>query len=78
MDEALARLVEQVQAARAEKALLDIRGVGPARRRALLERFGSLAGVRSASLEELKQVDGVSDAMAARIHEAVHKEDAGR
>jgi len=56
-------------------ALLDIPGVGPTRRRALLERFGSLAGVRSASLEELKQVDGVSDAMAARIHEAVHKED---
>ncbi len=55
-------------------ALLEIPGVGPARRRALLEKFGSLAGVKSASLEELKQVEGVSDAMASRIHDAVHKD----
>jgi excinuclease ABC subunit C len=51
--------------------LLDIPGVGPARRRALLERFGSLAGVKSATVEELKLVDGVSDAMAQRIHSAL-------
>ena len=33
--------------------LLDIPGIGPGRRRALLERFGSLAGVRSATAAEL-------------------------
>jgi excinuclease UvrABC nuclease subunit len=33
--------------------LLRIPGVGPARRRLLLERFGSLAGVRSASAAEI-------------------------
>ncbi len=48
-------------------ALLDIPGVGPARRRALLERFGSLAGVKSATVAELKQVEGISDQMAERI-----------
>jgi excinuclease ABC subunit C len=52
-------------------ALLEIPGVGPSRRRALLERFGSLAGVRSASLDELKAVPGISDALAHRIAEAL-------
>ncbi|HEX6434882.1 MAG TPA: excinuclease ABC subunit UvrC, partial [Gemmatimonadales bacterium] len=33
--------------------LLTIPGIGPAKRRRLLERFGSLAGVRSASVAEL-------------------------
>ena len=47
--------------------LLNIPGVGPARRRALLERFGSLAGVRLASVEELTAVPGVSARLAERI-----------
>jgi excinuclease ABC subunit C len=47
--------------------LLNIPGVGPSRRRALLERFGSLAGVRSASREELATVPGVSTQLAERI-----------
>jgi excinuclease ABC subunit C len=49
--------------------LLQIPGVGPARRRALLERFGSLAGVRSASLTELTSVPGISAGLAERIHQ---------
>ncbi len=56
-------------------ALLEIPGVGPGRRRALLERFGSLAGVRSATLDELRQVTGISHAMAQRIHDALHRGD---
>lgn len=55
-------------------ALLEIPGVGPSRRRALLEQFGSLAGVKSASVEELKQVPGISDAMAQRIVEHLHRD----
>jgi len=49
--------------------LLDIPGVGPTRRRRLLERFGSLAGVRSATAGELATVPGLSIAMAERILE---------
>jgi excinuclease ABC subunit C len=49
--------------------LLSIPGVGPAKRRRLLERFGSLAGVRSASPAELASVPGFSPRLAERILE---------
>jgi excinuclease ABC subunit C len=49
--------------------LLSIPGVGPTRRRRLLERFGSLAGVRSASASELASVPGFSARLAERILE---------
>jgi excinuclease ABC subunit C len=47
--------------------LLNIPGVGPTRRRALLERFGSLAGVRLASAGEIATVPGFSRTLAERI-----------
>jgi len=49
--------------------LLQVPGVGPARRRALLERFGSLAGVRSASVAEIAALPGFSARLAERILE---------
>ena len=50
-------------------ALLEIPGVGPSRRRALIERFGSLAGVKSASVAELTKLPGISTTLALRIAE---------
>jgi excinuclease ABC subunit C len=47
--------------------LLDIAGVGPGRRRALLQRFGSLAGVRLATPEEIAALPGFSVKLAERI-----------
>jgi excinuclease ABC subunit C len=49
----------------------DVPGVGPRRRKALLETFGSLAGVRRASREELTSVVGgkVADALLAYFTE---------
>jgi excinuclease ABC subunit C len=53
--------------------LLNIPGVGPRRRRLLLERFGSLAGVRSASVSELATVPGFSTRLAERILSHLHE-----
>lgn len=47
--------------------LLSIPGIGPTKRRRLLERFGSLAGVKSASVAELASVPGFSTRLAERI-----------
>jgi excinuclease ABC subunit C len=47
--------------------LLSIPGIGPTKRRLLLERFGSLAGVRSASVAELASLPGFSQRQAERI-----------
>ena len=47
--------------------LLNIPGVGPSRRRMLLERFGSLAGVKIASPEEIASLPGFSTKLADRI-----------
>jgi len=48
-------------------ALERVSGVGPNRRRALLTRFGSVKGVREASLEDLTSVPGISRPIAERI-----------
>jgi excinuclease ABC subunit C len=44
--------------------LAGIRGIGPSRQRALLRRFGSLAGVRAASEEDLAATTGFSARLA--------------
>jgi excinuclease ABC subunit C len=49
--------------------LLTIPGVGPNRRRKLLERFGSVAGVRTATREEIASLPGFSRTLAERILE---------
>jgi len=50
----------------------EIDGVGPARKRALLDRFGSARGVARAALSELELVDGVSKELAKRIYDYFH------
>ena len=47
--------------------LLEIPGVGPSRRRALLTAFGSVQGVKDAGLDAISQVPGFSRALATRV-----------
>jgi len=52
-------------------SLEDIPGVGPARKKALLKHFGSLKKIREATLEELKQVPGLSESLAETIYQVL-------
>jgi len=58
---------------RIRSRLDSIAGVGPAKRKALLRRFGSVQGVSKASPEELAVVPGIGDALARVIHEALRE-----
>jgi excinuclease ABC subunit C len=63
--------------AAARTSMFDqLEGVGPARRRALLQHFGSAERVAAATREELEGVPGVPARTARRIYEQLHK--AGR
>lgn len=47
--------------------LVDIPGIGPKRKQALLKRFGSLDGIRNASVEELASVPGMTRKAAEEL-----------
>lgn len=47
----------------------EVPGVGPKRKKALLRRFGSVARIREASLEELLSVEGITEKVAQAIKE---------
>lgn len=53
-------------------AISDIPGIGPARRKLLLNHFGSLKKARAATLEELVATPGLPRETARRLHTALH------
>ena len=56
------------------RSLLDqIDGIGSIRKRALLNHFGSARAVESASLDEIKSVDGVEEKVAKKIYNFFHE-----
>ena len=59
-------------AARFEQVLKPIAGVGPAKRQAIYQHFGTYRKLRAASVDKLVEVPGVSRALAERIHQALH------
>ena len=50
-------------------ALDEVPGIGASRKRALLHHFGSARAVGAATLEDIKSVAGISDALAQKIHD---------
>lgn len=53
--------------------LETIPGLGPRRRRALLQRFGGLQGIARAGVEDLQRTEGISRALAERIYGHFHE-----
>jgi excinuclease ABC subunit C len=51
----------------------ELPGVGPARKRALLNHFGSPDAIVTASREELEAVPGISGKLARELHRELHK-----
>lgn len=58
--------------ARLQSGLESIEGLGPAKRRALLQQFGGLAQLKRAPIEDLQKVKGISRQLAERIHAYFH------
>jgi excinuclease ABC subunit C len=50
-------------------------GIGPKRRKALIEAFRSYDGVKKATIEELSKVDGMSNSSAEALHNWLHAQD---
>ncbi len=56
-----------------QSSLDQIEGIGSIRKRALLNHFGSARAVESASLDEIKSVEGVEEKVAKKIYNFFHE-----
>ena len=48
-----------------------VRGIGPKRKRMLMRRFGSLKGIREATLDEIVAVPGITRSLALRLKQTI-------
>lgn len=58
------------------KSILDdIKGVGPARRKALMQHFKEIDKIKNAAVEELEEVKGITPQVAEEIYRFFHEEE---
>ncbi len=60
--------------ARVSSTLEEVPGLGPKRRQALLQHFGGIRAIATASIEELAKVQGISRRLAETIYGSYHDE----
>ena len=51
----------------------DIPGIGPTRRKDLMKHFQNLDAIRSASVEELKELPSMNEKSANEVYNFFHK-----
>ena len=52
------------------KSKLDkIEGIGPKKKQELLKKFGSIEGIKKASIEEFSNLPGINEKLARKIKE---------
>lgn len=56
-----------------ESILDDFAGIGPAKRKALLDRFKSIERMKAATVDELADVEGIGDALAGELYDFLAK-----
>ncbi|MGA2158606.1 MAG: excinuclease ABC subunit UvrC [Dehalococcoidia bacterium] len=54
-----------------ESQLDNVAGIGPARKKALIKKFGSVRNIKDAAIEELVTVNGINEALARTILESL-------
>lgn len=59
---------------RVQSDIQEMQGIGPKRRRELLIHFGSLKNMKSAPIEEIAKVSGISQTLAEKIYAQLHGE----
>ncbi len=59
---------------RVQSDIQEMSGIGPKRRKELLIHFGSLKNMKSAPLEEITKVNGISQKLAEKIYTQLHGE----
>jgi excinuclease ABC subunit C len=50
----------------------DVHGLGPTRRKRLIKELGGVKAVKEASVEQLRALSWLPDAVASAIYEKVH------
>jgi excinuclease ABC subunit C len=69
----------QLRGKRMTRSVLDdIKGLGPARRKRLTKELGGVAGVRQASLDDLRALPWLPDNVALAVYAKIHGERVGR
>lgn len=57
--------------------LMSVPGIGPVKRKALLQAFGSLQGVKDAPVEEIAKIPGFNEKRAVQLKEALLQQEKG-